>query len=81
MWYSPLADDLFNKRDAAIEKYKEALQNESKEHKRLTKLRLLTLNYYINRLIITYFKKAEEEQTTTDNYFQSWADTSSIKVD
>jgi hypothetical protein len=76
------ADDLFNKRDAAIEKYKEALQkNESKEHKRLTKLRLLTLNYYINRLIITYFKKAEEEQTTTDNYFQRWADTSSIKVD
>ena len=39
------ADDLFNKRDAAIEKYKEALQqNVSKEYKRLTKLRMLTLN-------------------------------------
>lgn len=76
------ADDLFNKRDAAIEKYKEALQkNESSEHKRITKLRMLTLNYYINRLIITYFKKSEEAETTTDNYFQSWADTSSIKVD
>ena len=76
------ADDLFNKRDAAIDKYKEALQqNESKEYKRLTKLRMLTLNYYINRLIINYFKKSEEAETTTDNYFQSWADTSSIKVD
>ena len=40
------ADDLFKKRDSAIEKYKEALQkNESKEHKRITKLRMLTLNY------------------------------------
>jgi hypothetical protein len=76
------ADDLFNKRDAAIDKYKEALQqNESTEYKRLTKIRMLTLNYYINRLIITYFKKSEEAETTYDNYLQNWSDTSSIKVD
>ena len=76
------ADALFKKRDAAIEKYKEAVKlNESNEHKRIIKLRLLTLNYYINRLIITYFKKSEEEQTTIDEYYQKWLDTASIKVD
>jgi hypothetical protein len=76
------ADDLFNKRDDAIERYKEALQkNESTEHIRIANVRMMTLNYYIKRLIIDFLKKSEEEQTITDSHYQDWANMSSIQVD
>ena len=74
------ADQLFNKRDEAIDKYKEALRrNESNEHIRITYSRLMILTYYIKRLIIDFFEKSNEEQTKIDDHYQSWANTSSIK--
>ena len=50
------ADDLFNKRDEAIQVYKDSL-SKSKEEQRIASKRLETLNGYIERLIIGYFKK------------------------
>lgn len=68
------ADDLFNKRDEAINEFIDAVNNKiSKEHIRIAKKRMDILNGYISRLIIGFFKKQELEEEMIKKHYEDWS--------
>ena len=64
-------DDLFTKRDSAIDDYTNILNTEpdSTELLRIYKNRLDVLNSYIERLAVGYVKQQEREETVKDTYY------------
>jgi hypothetical protein len=75
------ADDMFIKRDEAIDEYIDTLnKNGSKEHIRIAKARLDTLNSYINRLVIGYFKEKERSKKKIEDHYTDWYNGMKYKV-
>ena len=64
-------DDLFTRRDSAIDDYTNVLNTEpdSTELVRIYKKRLDVLNSYIERLAVGYIKQQERSDTIIDNYY------------